>query len=356
MESKLNAHTKVDNNHMTGPSFNLKKIYDFAVKKAETSFEEDMWKDVILDMKSALESNYDDIKDSEGRKGAVYEVRPKNNLMFMRDQQFMGDKGYIMCNMKKPARKYPLGKERGEPQVTEIALEQIVGEGPIFKVRGNNTIEGGEYIPCGEFALVGYGSRSNIEAIESVLSAKNEKGERVLGFDKVIAVKTPDAKEVGRGEDMEIMHLDTYFNFAGEGRVVVQPDVAKGTELTEYVLEDGKYVKKGAPKVDGQECKTLWDFIKAKKYKTVELSPLEQRYYGANVLTLDKDNVLVPKIGLHSDKVSTEKYLQKFYDADLKPENVIQLEMKELTKAYGCIHCLTCPIERIPYEQLKKNV
>lgn len=325
----------------------IKADIDIAFDCASTGIDygkEYIWQEMLTATYSILDREYEDIGDKEGRKGAIFQSRPFNNYMFQRDQQFMTAKGYVICNMKKPARK-------GEPPLNELVLEQFTGQGPVCKISDKNTIEGGEYIPAGDFALIGYGSRTSIGAIEELFAAD------AIGFDKVITVKTPkiedlkdtSTKDAKRIEDMEIMHLDTYFNYVGKNAVIVQTDVANKTELTEYSKSGSAYTEKGTPVINDKKCKTLMDLIKAKKYNVIELTPDEQRYYGANILTIDENTVIVPDMEKNSNGLIKNKdYLQKFYDAGLKPENVHMVIMKELTKVYGCAHCLTCPIERIP--------
>jgi arginine deiminase len=304
------------------------------------------WQEVLTATYSILDKDYENIGDKGGRKGAIFQSRPFNNYMFQRDQQFMTDKGYVICNMQKAARK-------GEPSLNELVLEQLTGQGPIHKISDKNTIEGGEYIPCGDFALIGCGERTSIGAIEELLAAPG-----AIGFDKIIVVKTPDAEIVGKKENMEIMHLDTYFNFAGKNAVIVQKDVANKTELTEYVRnENGTYTQKSAPVINGKECKTLADLIDAKKYGVIELTPDEQRYYGANILTIDENTVIVPDMEKNSNGlIKNEDYLDKFCGneekkikgAGLKKEDIHMVVMKELTKVYGSIHCSICSLERLP--------
>jgi arginine deiminase len=68
----------------------------------------------------------------------ITERQPVANLYFLRDQQFMTDKGVVICRMAKPSR-------RKEPKITRFLFEDVM-EIPIAKeIEAPGTIEGGIY-------------------------------------------------------------------------------------------------------------------------------------------------------------------------------------------------------------------
>ena len=98
---------------------------------------------------------------------------PLANLYFMRDQQAVSDRGVMMGRMSKPQR-------RLEPLITGAVLE-MAGAKTVCRVKPPGTFEGGDFMPAGDFAMLGLGDRSNRSGVSQILA----KG---LGFDEVVKV------------------------------------------------------------------------------------------------------------------------------------------------------------------------
>ena len=141
----------------------------------------------------------------------VTENDPLANLYFMRDQQAVTDKGIFLSRMSKPQR-------AGEPSLTKFVW-QALGEQIIHETQSPGTFEGGDFIPMKDFALVGFGDRTNRSGVDQML-------EFGLNFDEVAVVHQPSHPLIPGDEidPMIDMHVDTYFNIAGSG-------VAVGSEL-----------------------------------------------------------------------------------------------------------------------------
>jgi arginine deiminase len=90
-----------------------------------------------------------------------------------------------------------LGKRRPENDIAAHVLESL-GIAPIYRVTGDGTLEGGDFIPCGDFVLQGQGLLTNAEGVRQCLA------HRVYGQVEVAVVKDPR-------DNMDEMHLDTYF-------------------------------------------------------------------------------------------------------------------------------------------------
>ena len=131
----------------------------------------------------------------------VAEREPLSNLYFMRDQQMVTDKGIFMSRMAKPQR-------RREPVVTRF-LWEILGAKVVHATTEPGTIEGGEFIPLKDFALIGIGDRTNRSAVDQLL-------QHGVGFHEVGVVHQPNHPLIPGNEcdPMIDMHLDTYFNIA----------------------------------------------------------------------------------------------------------------------------------------------
>jgi arginine deiminase len=300
---------------------------------------EELWQTIALNLVAGEE--YKPLSKTGARDYGpiIKSVVPKNNLFFMRDQQITGDKGIILGNMSKSARK-------GENLITKLAFEAL-GAHIEYEVTGSGTLEGGDFIPCGDYALIGCGSRTNKEAIKQILE------NQAVGYERVIVVNTPKAKDVGLDglDDMDIMHLDTYFNFAGKGNVVAFTEVVKKAKLEEYVKTDNGYVLNTAGPKEG---KMLWDFLENKGYNIIGITQAEQKNYAINILTVDENTVIVSDVYKKAPHLDSAKdYLERFTSKGL---NVVPIDMRNITDGYGCIHCMTCPLERTPHVgQLEKE-
>lgn len=208
----------------------------------------------------------------------ITQRQPVSNLYFMRDQQFVTDKGVVICRMAKPAR-------RKEPKITRFVWEEIL-EVPIIKeIEAPGTIEGGEFIPFGKFALVGIGDRTNREAINQLLTID-------FDYEEIGVVHQPlhplvDSKQP---DPMINMHLDTYFNVASSNVVVGCELLLKNAKVEIYHNEgSGKYTK------DSKEM-NLYDYIRKKGFEVVNITTLEQMAYASNFLCVRDCHILAVEV------------------------------------------------------------
>ena len=93
--------------------------------------------------------------------------------------------------------KLRLEKRAPENDIAEHVLESL-GITPLYRITGDGTLEGGDFIPCGDFVLQGQGLLSNAEGVRQCLD------HRVYGRVEVGVVRDPRL-------NMDEMHLDTYF-------------------------------------------------------------------------------------------------------------------------------------------------
>ena len=75
---------------------------------------------------------------------------PLANLYFLRDQQALTGRGFVLGRMSKPPR-------RPEPGLTGLLLRSA-GATLAGEVRSPGTFEGGDFLPLGTFALIGTGT------------------------------------------------------------------------------------------------------------------------------------------------------------------------------------------------------
>ncbi len=282
---------------------------------------------------------------------------PLSNLYFMRDQQATTDRGIFMSRMSKPQR-------RNEPVVTKLAWKAmnlpLAGE-----ARGNATLEGGDFIPMKDFALLGNGDRTNKEGVKQML----ESG---LGFDEVAVVHQPLHPLIpgDQPDPMIDMHLDTYFNVASSSTIIGSELLLKNAKVELYYREES-----GTYKNSGNNT-NLHDYIKSKGFNIVSLSTLEQMAYSSNflcirdgtILAVDSARImksvvndLVYKAEENPSRYSTllnevkKEYSQFTGTGGVFPykkemyENGIDayvLNLENITGGYGGAHCMTAAIER----------
>ncbi len=284
--------------------------------------------------------------------------QPLSNLYFMRDQQFVTDKGIVISRLAKPTR-------RKETMITRFLFEEVL-ELPIVKeIEAPGTIEGGEFIPFGKFALIGIGDRTNRSAIDQLLTIP-------FDYEEIGVVHQPLHPLVAsdKPDPMINMHLDTYFNVASDKVVVGNELLLKNARVEVYMNEGGgKFTKT-------PNDTTLYEYVKQKGFELVNITSLEQMAYASNFLTITNGEILavevervVPKV-LENLKIRARKeparlgklYAQaeKDYEA-LKNDGQFFPHKKELYRAgvkayavnfsnltggYGAAHCMTCSLTR----------
>lgn len=283
--------------------------------------------------------------------------QPPANLYFMRDQQMTTDKGIVISRMAKPAR-------RREPEITEFLWREILDLPIARQIQEPGTIEGGEFMPMGDFALVGIGDRTNRDAVDQLL-------EHGLGFPEVGVVHQPAHPLVASDEPdpMIDMHLDTYFNVASDSVVIGLVDLWEVARLEVYRREGDSYVRHG-------EDTTLLEYVTNKGFDVVPVTTLEQLCYASNFLCIRNGLIAAIEVERNVKRVLenlrqvTEKdperygklldqaerdyrnlrnegqffpHKKELYQLDIEAYPLI---LENLTGGYGGAHCMTMALSR----------
>jgi arginine deiminase len=282
---------------------------------------------------------------------------PLANLYFMRDQQALSGGGFVLGRMSKPQR-------QEEPFLTGAIL-RASGSTIAGAVRAPGTFEGGDFMPLGRFALLGTGDRTNASGVRQVLGMP-------IGFDEVGVVHQPahPALPDDAPDPMIDMHLDTYFNVAGNG-------VAVGCEVLLKAARVEVYYRKGGGRlVREPTTRSLWEYLAEKKFEVVPLSSLEQMSYATNFLCVRDHKIIAVEVERELDRVlggvvnaarrDPHRYgallsLVRKERADLREGrgffphtaavrdrkiDVTPLSLQEITGGYGGAHCMTCVTNR----------
>lgn len=288
----------------------------------------------------------------------IVQRQPLANLYFMRDQQFVTDKGIILSRMAKPSR-------RRETEVTKFLWEEVLGLPILHEMTDPAIIEGGEFLPMGDFALVGVGDRTNQAAIDQLLKLP-------LDYKEIGVVHQPLHPLIPSSEPnpMINMHLDTYFNVAASNVAVGSELLLKQAKVDLYHNEgEGIFVK------DPQE-KTLHEYMLDKGFEIINITTLEQMSYASNFLCIKDREILAVDVEPITSKVlrnlkeakhkNPTKYSALYEQAERDYNHLIKdgeffphkkamyrseiksrpLNLRNLTGGYGAAHCMTCALNR----------
>ena len=259
----------------------------------------------------------------------------------------MAGNGVFIGNMKRNQRK-------GETGLTEFVFRKLFGTQNVRKSSPGSIFEGGDFMPAGEFSLIGTGTRtSEAGALEMIKSG-------TVSSDEVAIVSNPvyDFMDLDEKRDpMVNMHLDTYFNIAGDGVTVGSEELMRKAKLSLYSREGEKI----------EDNLTLFEYLKRKGFSNINLGVSEQMSYSSNFLTLRDKLIVNVNVGqvlkrLLSGNVFHGALLQAVRkDLDsIGPENLfphsknvrdmgldnIEVNLSELTGGYGGAHCMTAALIR----------
>jgi arginine deiminase len=287
---------------------------------------------------------------------AITERQPLSNLYFMRDSQAVTKNGVVMSGMAKPQR-------AREPTITRL-LWEISGTPVISGIGGTATFEGGDFLPMGEFALIGTGDRTNREGVRQFLDSSP-------GFDEIGVVSQPAHPLIpgDMPDPMVSMHLDTWFNVASSGIVIGPELLMKRAHLEVFCREGDSYRKEG-------ETTDLFTYIHGKGFDSIDITTLEQMAYAPNFLCVREGTIIAVEVDrIAKDVIRTlaakaemapERYGRLYahalkdyqalkWDGQFFPHkreiyrhdiDAYPVSLKNLTGGYGAAHCLTCAVRR----------
>ncbi|MCB9362868.1 hypothetical protein H6504_05515, partial [Candidatus Woesearchaeota archaeon] len=223
-------------------------------------------------------------------------------IFFARDQSNVVDDTCVLSRMKYDIRK-------PEVNIIRQALYTLGYEKTFQVTQGN--LEGGDLMVLGDDVYVGWGPRSEFAAIHEIQQRFPDKN--------VYGVKAPVNGEWH--DDMEIMHLDTFFMPLAEDMAIGCHEVLERCIVTD--------ANKANPR-------TFLKHLESHGMNTYDIPKEEQRNYAANMVLVRPGLVVVPS----GYNAQTRSLLQRHQIG------VVDADMRYITNAVGATHCMTLQLKK----------
>lgn len=263
---------------------------------------------------------------------------PLSNIYFQRDTTIVGDEGPILCHMSEPIRQreVPIVRRAWEAIGAEFSYE-MTGE----------PLEGGEFMPAGEFALLGVSAE--VDGEEHVIRTSYEAGERLMrdgavSYDEFGLVRAPLEADrrlrQDRGLGSRVMHLLGWFNIAAEGLAVLDADLAETAAVDIYRIDGGSY--------EYSHTTSVLEYVRDEQgFDVIDVADAER--WPTNFLAID-DGVVIPLYEPDADggyQPTNNPTIEALRDhgVTVRPDG-IGIPRAALTNGAGGLHCMTTPISR----------
>ena len=248
---------------------------------------------------------------------AEYKLNPLMNTFFMRDQMISTSKGLVIGKMNSSQRSR-------ECDLVEFALKRI-GKQPIYRIQGEDAfLEGGDFIPVRNYAMIGCGLRTTPAAIRQLMD--ND----LLGKDTLVVVNDPWKSQIQ-------MHLDTYCNVIDEDLMTMCSNRYNAQPGDKDFLTVDIYARSNGGKY--QLCKqgqSFLEFLAQRGVEIIPISPEDENRFGNNFITLQGREIVM----VAGQSESLQQQLQE------KGVKVHWAPLYNLTCGYGAAHCMTQMIGR----------
>ncbi|GAA0518145.1 arginine deiminase [Halorubrum aquaticum] len=279
----------------------------------------------------------DDSGDAGSLDTSVRVDRAITNLYFQRDCQLVGDRGPILPRLGTVTR-------RREQPLIEAAW-RARGAEFAHRTSATETLEGGDFLPLGDFALVGVSALE--EGEETVFRTTYDGGLELLeagavGYDEVGLVRPPLAADerlaAEHGTSSRLLHLDGWLNVAAEGLAVAREPLIEAATVEVFERAGEGYERRGEETVAG--------LLDRHGYETID-APYPERW-ATNFLTVS-DGVVLPIYetddGTYDPEENRTIERLKAEGVEVLPDGE-GLDPDQLTNGGGGIHCMTSPIRR----------
>ena len=249
---------------------------------------------------------------------AEYIMRPLMNLFFMRDQMITTARGAVICKMNSPQRKY-------ECDLVEFCLRKL-GHRAIHRITGCDAfLEGGDYLPFRDFAMINCGLRTTQSAIDQLLKYN------LLGKDELVVVRDRLKSQVQ-------MHLDSYCNVIDEDLMTLCTNRYAAERGSKDFLSVEIYRREspeGSYRSVARDVPFL-DFLKERGIEVVPISPEDEETFANNYLCIKGREIVMVK-GQSPELIRA---------LEARGVKIHFAELTNLTYGYGAAHCMTQVIGR----------
>jgi len=217
--------------------------------------------------------------------------------IFLRDNYIKLRNGIIVSRMKNKSR---------TNEVAELKNNTDILNDAIYEIKSPGFMEGGDYLENKDTSFIGYGERTNLNAIKQIM--KNN----ILQKDKLIIIRCTTS------EPNEI-HLDLLFNIVNDNTVLLSFK-HKQAKCSYYKLENGVYTLISSNR-------SINELLEDLSYNIIYVSEESQKKLGCNILSYN--NVV-----LSQDKQVSRDIAERGFKVE-------QLKMDKIIKYGGGIHCIT---------------
>jgi arginine deiminase len=248
-----------------------------------------------------------------GGQEAQLVLRALPNAFHLRDPLMTTAAGVVVGRLRQSAR-------APENDLAEKVLASL-GLAPLYRVSAPGTLEGGDFIPCGTFALQGVGFLTNRAGVEQCLAARAYgRVEVALVFDE--------------RNGIDEMHLDTYLAVLDRDLCALgEEHLGAVAPRVEVYLPEGTAVDFAYRLA---RTTTLPDYLAEKGMRIIPFSKGEAERYAANGFLLG------PRMYACSAGVGTP-FLMRLRNAGV---TVFPLEYSALGGGYGGPHRSTQALVR----------
>ena len=259
------------------------------------------------------------------------------NLYFQRDCQILGDRGPIL---PRPAT----ATRRRELPLIEAAWNGVGAEF-VHRTSEGETLEGGDFLPAGEFALVGVSAVE--DGREVVLRSSRGAGvellrEGAVGYEEVGLVRPPlsaDERLAARHDtSSRLLHLDGWLNVAAEGLAVAREPLLEPATVEVFVRDGEGYSRR--------RTESLAAFLDRHGYEVID-APYPERW-ATNFLTVEDGRIVAiyeTDDGNYDPEKNRTIERLKAEGVEVLPDGR-GLNPEHLTNGGGGIHCMTSPLRR----------
>ncbi len=244
---------------------------------------------------------------------------PLSNILYARDQSNLLGSTLVWSAMRHRIRQPEVHLYK--TVLNHSGVMRSAGLGQV-QIKGKGKFEGGDGIASNGIFYIGVGGRTNLDGIMQAARPIIQKHGRILiPYDK--------NRDQGLIPEMDAMHLDTIWMPCGPKAVVAcSYEVARRRLLKVTVGLSGK------PKITD-----IGWFADHLEHEGVELVPLtkgEQAKYAPNFLNLGDGKLI---LSLADGNNLTTELTQR-------GKVVLNADLKNITKGYGGLHCMTASIKR----------